>query len=58
MSQQEQDANNRYNCSRDFSHITDSYMRKKLEKGLIKYDPENWTEVSPMDENKLEGYSK
>jgi hypothetical protein len=48
--------NIRHNRSFDYSHITDPYMKEKLDKGLIKYEPDEWTEITPVDENKLEGY--
>lgn len=49
--------NIRHNLSVDYSHIKDHYFKDKLDKGLIKYEPENWTELPAIEENKLEGYS-
>ncbi|WP_156397015.1 hypothetical protein [Paenibacillus sp. Soil724D2] len=42
-----------WNAQYDFSYITDSYFREKLESGLIRYAPEDWTEMTPIEENEL-----
>lgn len=46
-----------YNLSVDYSHVTDLYFKDKLDKGLILYKPQEWVELTSMDENKLEGHS-
>lgn len=42
-----------FNKQFDFSYITDDYFRQKLEKGLIRYAPQDWTVLDPMEENEL-----
>lgn len=42
-----------WNSQFDFSYIKDSYFRAKLESGLIRYAPEDWTEMTPIEENEL-----
>lgn len=32
------------------NHITDGYFKDKLKAGLIRFEPEEWTEVSERDE--------
>lgn len=42
-----------WNNQFDFSYIKDSYFRAKLESGLIRYAPEDWTEMASIEENTL-----
>lgn len=42
-----------WNAHFDFSNIKDSYFREKLESGLIRYAPEDWTCMDPIEENEL-----
>jgi lipopolysaccharide assembly outer membrane protein LptD (OstA) len=37
--------NKEWNSQQDYSHITDPYFLEKLNNGLIKYDPTEWTEM-------------
>ncbi|MDQ0898439.1 hypothetical protein [Paenibacillus sp. V4I7] len=34
-----------------FDHITDSYFKDKLLRGLIEYKPEDWVVLEELDEN-------
>lgn len=45
--------NKQFNADQDYSHITDPYFKTKLDEGHIKYLPEEWTELDPMEENEL-----
>jgi hypothetical protein len=42
-----------HNEKQDYSHIKDPYFKDKLDKGLIKYEPTEWVELSPFDERGL-----
>lgn len=46
-------ADREWNSQFDFSYIRDAYFRSKLEQGLIRYAPEDWTELAPIEENEL-----
>lgn len=42
-----------FNKQFDFSRIRDTYFRTKLQEGLIRYAPDDWTVLNPMEENEL-----
>lgn len=57
METKEQRANIAWNqqshVRKKIAAITDKYFREKLESGLIKYDPDEWTCMDPIEENEL-----
>lgn len=49
--------NIRHNSTKNFDHIEDPYLKDKLDSGLIKYEPEEWSaliELSEKDEKEME----
>jgi hypothetical protein len=42
-----------HNSKQNYHHITDPYFKEKLNQGLIKYAPEEWTELSPHEEREI-----
>lgn len=42
-----------FNSSKNYPQIKDSYFLEKLNSGLIKYAPDEWTVLSDMEENEL-----
>lgn len=46
-------ANIHHNQGQNYDHIKDPYFKEKLDKGLIKYDPSEWTELTPFEEREI-----
>jgi hypothetical protein len=45
--------NIRHNGNVNYDHIQDTYFKKKLDDGLIKYAPDEWTELEPREEREI-----